>query len=69
MYIQDGNTPSREPTDVVDVEEKEQPPRDAQDFNVTSADSTPTQTRQDTPRQSFLGSGRASEKTWKRNSY
>ena len=69
VYIQDGNTPSREPTVVVDVEEKEKPPRDTQDFNVTSADSTPTQKRQDTPRQSFLGSGRASEKTWKRNSY
>ena len=69
VYIQDGNTPSREPTDVVSVEEKEQPPRDTQDFNVMSADSTPTQTRQDSPRQSFLGSGRAPEKTWKRNSY
>ena len=53
VYIQDGNTPSREPTDVVNVEEKEQPPRDTKDFNVMYADSTPTQTRQDSPRQSF----------------
>ena len=53
VYNQDGNTPSHETTDVVIMVEKEQPPEDTQDFNVMSADSTPTQIRQDSPRKSF----------------
>ena len=55
VYNQDGNTPSHENTDVVNMVEKEQPPADTLDFNVMSADRTPTPIRQDSPRKSFKG--------------